>query len=250
MTMRNLRRAAALLVILLPVLALPVAAAPAATSCVTCHANADLFDAKQRQIVESFRTDVHAEVGLSCQDCHGGNPDPKLAEDPGAMDPGFAKNPYHGAPARQDIPRLCGRCHSDPAFMKRFRPDIRVDQEREYASSHHGQLLAKGDTRVATCVDCHGVHGILRPSDPRSPVFPKHVAEHYIDKRTSLIKELLPLGGMVLDVGCGTGQLGAAIARLTLACRFASTPTVNGTVILPRVTCRANATAPPALTLL
>src|SRR5215471_537948 len=43
-------------------------------------------------------------------------------------------------------------------------------------------------------------------------VFPRHVAEHYIDKRTSLIKRLLPLGGTVLDVGCGTGQLGAAIA--------------------------------------
>ena len=43
-------------------------------------------------------------------------------------------------------------------------------------------------------------------------VFPRHVAEHYIDKRTSLVKELLPLGGLVLDVGCGTGQLGAAIA--------------------------------------
>jgi SAM-dependent methyltransferase len=43
-------------------------------------------------------------------------------------------------------------------------------------------------------------------------VFPKHVAEHYIDKRTGLIKKLLPFGGLVLDVGCGTGQLGAAIA--------------------------------------
>jgi SAM-dependent methyltransferase len=43
-------------------------------------------------------------------------------------------------------------------------------------------------------------------------VFPRHVAEHYIDKRTRLIKDLLPLGGLVLDVGCGTGQLGAAIA--------------------------------------
>jgi SAM-dependent methyltransferase len=43
-------------------------------------------------------------------------------------------------------------------------------------------------------------------------VFPKHVAEHYIDKRTGLVKELLPLGGRVLDVGCGTGQLAAAIA--------------------------------------
>jgi SAM-dependent methyltransferase len=43
-------------------------------------------------------------------------------------------------------------------------------------------------------------------------VFPRHVAEHYINKRTSLIKDLLPLGGLVLDVGCGTGQLGSAIA--------------------------------------
>jgi SAM-dependent methyltransferase len=43
-------------------------------------------------------------------------------------------------------------------------------------------------------------------------VFPRHVAEHYINKRTGLVKGLLPLGGSVLDVGCGTGQLGAAIA--------------------------------------
>jgi SAM-dependent methyltransferase len=43
-------------------------------------------------------------------------------------------------------------------------------------------------------------------------VFPRHVAEHYIDKRTGLVKDLLPMGGLVLDVGCGTGQLAAAIA--------------------------------------
>jgi len=43
-------------------------------------------------------------------------------------------------------------------------------------------------------------------------VFPRHVAEHYLDKRTSLVTDLLPFGGLVLDVGCGTGQLGAAIA--------------------------------------
>ena len=43
-------------------------------------------------------------------------------------------------------------------------------------------------------------------------VFPRHVADHYLDKRTGLIKDLLPLGGLILDVGCGTGQLGSAIA--------------------------------------
>ena len=43
-------------------------------------------------------------------------------------------------------------------------------------------------------------------------VFPRHIAEHYIDKRVGLVKELQPFGGLILDVGCGTGQLGAAIA--------------------------------------
>lgn len=168
----------------LALLAAPAWAAPAApavpavqTSCVKCHSDSGLFDAAKLKIVEGFRTDVHAAAGLSCQDCHGGNPDPKLADDPGAMDKGFQANPYRGAPARQAIPALCGRCHSDPEYMKRFRPDLRVDQEREYHTSRHGQALAQGDTKVATCIDCHGVHGILRPGDPRSPVHPKRVAE-------------------------------------------------------------------------
>jgi SAM-dependent methyltransferase len=43
-------------------------------------------------------------------------------------------------------------------------------------------------------------------------VFRPHIAEHYLEKRTSLVKDLLPMGGVVLDVGCGTGRLGAVIA--------------------------------------
>ena len=154
-----------------------MAAAPARTSCTACHADPALFEGDTAKIVAVFRGDVHAEVGLSCHDCHGGNPDPALAEDPAAMDPDFAANPYRGAPERQNVPAFCGRCHSNPAFMRRFRPDIRVDQEREYWTSHHGQALAQGDEKVATCVDCHQVHGIRRIGDPLSPVHPKRVAE-------------------------------------------------------------------------
>lgn len=47
----------------------------AATSCTSCHKDVKLTG------------DVHAEVGLSCHDCHGGNPDPALAADIAAMDP-------------------------------------------------------------------------------------------------------------------------------------------------------------------
>jgi len=54
---------------------------------------------------------------------------------------------------------------------------LRVDQEREYYTSVHGRLLKeKGETRVATCISCHSVHGIRAPSDPLSSVYPSNVA--------------------------------------------------------------------------
>jgi hypothetical protein len=129
------------------------------------------------EIVESHRGDVHDQAGFSCQDCHGGNPDPELSKDAAAaMDAAFESNPYRGSPDPRDVPSFCGRCHSDPVVMRRFAPGARVDQEREYASSRHGLALERGDTRVATCVSCHGSHGVRRIDDPQSPVFPTRVA--------------------------------------------------------------------------
>jgi SAM-dependent methyltransferase len=44
-------------------------------------------------------------------------------------------------------------------------------------------------------------------------VFREHVAEHYLRKRTATVRRLLPFGGTVLDVGCGTGALAGWIQR-------------------------------------
>jgi hypothetical protein len=83
---------------------------------------------------------------------------------------------FLGVPAGRWIIAVCGRCHSDAEFMRRFAPRQRVDQASEYTTSVHGKRLASGDTRVATCVSCHGAHGIRRVNDPRSPVFATSVA--------------------------------------------------------------------------
>ncbi len=150
----------------------------ATTSCTICHGSTGWFDQETvHTIVGGFTGGVHAAAGLSCDDCHGGNPDPALGDDlEAAMDPGFGPKPFVGAPDKAQVPAFCGRCHSDPTFMRRFKPGERVDQQREYATSRHGHLLAQGDTKVATCIDCHGVHGILGPDSPDSPVYPKNVA--------------------------------------------------------------------------
>lgn len=155
-----------------------VPALAAETSCLLCHGDENMFDPEQVEIVADIEDGVHAKAGLSCHDCHGGNPDPALfAAMDTAMDPDLAENPYRGTPAVADIPDFCGRCHSDPNYMKRFKPDARIDQEEEYWTSQHGRALASGDERVATCIDCHGVHGILSPGNPSSLVYPVNVAE-------------------------------------------------------------------------
>ena len=60
--------------------------------------------------------------------------------------------------------------------MRQFNPSLRTDQLGQYHTSVHGKRLAAGDTKVAVCTDCHSVHDLRAPSDPRSTVNPVNVA--------------------------------------------------------------------------
>jgi predicted CXXCH cytochrome family protein len=147
-----------------------LAAAQKKSSCIECHSK--LPDARLSAPAKLFDNDIHHARGLSCNDCHGGDPTADTKE--GAKDP---RKGFLGKPKTQDIPAYCGKCHSDANLMKRFNPGLRVDQEREYYTSVHGKLLKGGETRVATCISCHSVHGIRAVSDPLSSVYPPNVAE-------------------------------------------------------------------------
>ena len=39
---------------------------------------------------------------------------------------------------------MCARCHSDLNYMRRFNPQMRVDQFSEYQTSVHGMRNARG----------------------------------------------------------------------------------------------------------
>src|SRR6266498_3431386 len=144
--------------------------APPKDSCAACHL--ETGDDRLATPAKAFDDDIHKAKGFGCADCHGGDAHEEGME---AMNPAMG---FIGKPGRQQIPQLCGRCHSDAQFMKRYNPALRVDQVAEYATSVHGRRLREfNDPKVAVCVSCHPTHSIKPPSDPKSSVHPLGVAE-------------------------------------------------------------------------
>ena len=116
---------------------LPIFQATAAVKsvivCIECHAR---LPVRFSQPVSLWQASIHAEHGIMCNSCHGGDP----------MDSANAMNPargYRGAPLPPAIPGLCGSCH--------------VGVARYYLNSAHGHALGRGGP---TCVTCHGSHDI------------------------------------------------------------------------------------------
>ncbi|HIJ94869.1 MAG TPA: cytochrome C [Desulfuromonadales bacterium] len=105
--------------------------------CITCHST---LPEKYSLPVTLWRTSIHAENGIFCSGCHGGDPQDAV----NAMSPARG---FLGAPKEPAIPAFCGRCH--------------VGVLKDYLTSAHGRMLGKGGP---TCVTCHGNHHIIKAS--------------------------------------------------------------------------------------
>jgi predicted CXXCH cytochrome family protein len=153
-------------------LALPGLLAAQSAAVDTCRACHILLDERLGNPAKQFTEDIHGQRGLTCADCHGGDPRTEDMEKSMSRAAG-----YRGVPKRSEIPQLCARCHSDGARMRAYNPSLRTDQLAQYRTSIHGQRLAAGDARVAVCSDCHGIHNIRPASSPISSVHPTKIPE-------------------------------------------------------------------------
>ncbi len=136
-------------------------------ACIRCHLQ---MGDELAEPVNMMRGDIHDSRGVTCDGCHRGNPD--------TMDMEKAMNPeegFIGVPKGEERIRMCARCHSDAEFMKQFDPSIEVDQAELYRTSVHGKRLREGDSKPATCADCHGYHRVYAPDDSRSSVYPTNI---------------------------------------------------------------------------
>ena len=131
-------------------------------SCISCHQE---LGGTHQQITADWSEGVHAQQGVGCVSCHGG--DPTQADAEAAMSPEAG---YLGPLAKDRIPGLCGSCHTRVDLMRPY--GLPTDQLDQYWQSQHGQALLEGDPNVATCFDCHDGHRVLKTSDPASDVYP------------------------------------------------------------------------------
>lgn len=171
----SLRRLPALACILVCAVSRAALGTPTPAICGDCHVNE----------FAQFSQSAHAEA-IDCLACHGGNRhyllEPSVIEafrerlksgDAGT-EPFDHGERFLGKPTRFEVPERCGTCHSNVSRMNPY--GLPTDQWAQYKTSGHGQTLyEKKDDRVAVCIDCHGVHHILKPDDPSSPVYPLNI---------------------------------------------------------------------------
>lgn len=136
--------------------------------CFECHR---AVNRRQEAIATAWQESIHGKGGVTCADCHGGDP---TSDRMGiAMD---RTKGFIGTPSREQTVGLCGSCHADPQRMGKY--NLPTDQYAKYWTSVHGQRLASaGDAQVAICIDCHGSHDIKKASDPTAPVYPTNVPD-------------------------------------------------------------------------
>ena len=86
----------------------------AVNSCVDCHST---MPDPLGVTSDKFSQDIHAQKGLTCTSCHGG--------DASSYDPTVAmgsKAGFKGKIDRRKIPDLCGSCHSNPTSCASTTP--------------------------------------------------------------------------------------------------------------------------------
>jgi predicted CXXCH cytochrome family protein len=140
------------------------------TSCEICHGK---LRGRLSQPVTQWKNSIHQQNGINCANCHGGNPDARNMKAAHSR----AKR-WIGKPGPIQIVKLCGTCHANEPFMKKYNPNARTDQLKNYLTSNHGiNIMKKKDGRAATCASCHGAHDILKAMNPRSHVYPENVVQ-------------------------------------------------------------------------
>jgi cytochrome b subunit of formate dehydrogenase len=128
------------------------------TTCGQCHkgVESDYREGIHGQLVARGETDSPV-----CTDCHGEH---------GILSPDDPLSPVSGSKVAE---MTCSPCHESAVLNEKY--GIKTGRLTTFIDSYHGLKSKAGDTHVANCASCHGVHRILPASDPTSTVNPSNL---------------------------------------------------------------------------
>jgi hypothetical protein len=130
----------------------PVYKTHIAATCGRCHGE---VAAQYAQSVHGTALGSGVMESPTCTNCHGEH-NIKQTSDPESKV--FATA----------ISKTCSDCHAAEKVVAKF--GLKADRIATFKESFHGVGTEFGDTRVANCASCHGVHDIYPQSDPRSMI--------------------------------------------------------------------------------
>jgi predicted CXXCH cytochrome family protein len=126
-------------------------------TCARCHEGVQRTYARSvhgRALFEEKNADVPV-----CTDCH------RSHDVGGPHEPGW----------RLKSPEICASCHANRIMMAKY--GISTDVMQTYLADFHGMTASLHESEKATsasltalCIDCHGVHDIMKAGDRHSPV--------------------------------------------------------------------------------
>ncbi len=128
------------------------------STCGRCHGKVekDYKESIHGQVAARGETDVPV-----CTGCHGEH---------GIV---AVNNPRSPVSPTRVAGETCAPCHDSVVLNEKY--GLRSGTRISFVDSYHGLKSRAGDTTVANCASCHGVHLILPPDDPRSSVYPANL---------------------------------------------------------------------------
>jgi cytochrome b subunit of formate dehydrogenase len=124
-------------------------------TCGKCHKGVenDYWEGIHGKLVLRGETDAPV-----CTDCHGEH---------GILSPEDPRSPV----SRSKVAELtCSPCHESAVLNEKY--GLKTDRLTTFIDSYHGLKSKAGDTHVANCASCHGVHRILPSTDSTSTIYP------------------------------------------------------------------------------
>jgi len=150
-------------------------------TCGKCHKGVanDFWEGIHGKLVKRGETDAPV-----CTNCHGEH---------GIISPDDPRSPVSSSRLAEET---CSPCHESAVLNEKY--GLRSGRLATFIDSYHGLKSKAGDTHVANCASCHGVHRILPSSNPSSTVHPANLQKTCGDCHPGISEKMavMPIHGV------------------------------------------------------